>query len=62
MRFRPRKLPASPVVCCSFCGKDQHHVFFLVAGPEAHICDQCIAASQKIVTDKLRELCEKVRQ
>ena len=27
---------------CSFCGKSQDDVYTLVAGPNVHICDECI--------------------
>lgn len=27
---------------CSFCGKEQHEVKRLIAGPSAHICDDCV--------------------
>lgn len=26
---------------CSFCGKSQHEVVKLIAGPSAFICDEC---------------------
>jgi ATP-dependent protease Clp ATPase subunit len=32
---------------CSFCGKGQHQVAKLIAGPKVHICDECIALSTK---------------
>ena len=28
---------------CTFCGKTEHQVRKLVAGPNASICDECIA-------------------
>jgi hypothetical protein len=27
---------------CSFCGKSQHHVKKLIAGPKVFICDECV--------------------
>ena len=27
---------------CSFCGKSQHEVKKLIAGPKVHICDACV--------------------
>ena len=27
---------------CSFCGKDQDHVPRLIAGPNVHICEECV--------------------
>ena len=32
-----------PPLHCSFCGKTQHQVRALVAGPKVFICDECIA-------------------
>ena len=34
---------------CSFCGKSQHEVRKLVAGPTAYICDECVDLSTDIV-------------
>ena len=36
---------------CSFCGKTQDQVRRLIAGPEANICDECIALCMDIMTD-----------
>ncbi len=38
-------------VSCSFCGKPQQMVAKLVVGPGVHICDECIAACSKIVSE-----------
>ncbi len=29
---------------CSFCGKSQHEVVRLIAGPKVYICDTCVEA------------------
>ena len=34
---------------CSFCGKDQHAVGQLVAGPSVLICDGCVDLCAEIV-------------
>lgn len=34
---------------CNFCGKSQHEVKKLVAGPTVFICDECIALCHEIV-------------
>jgi ClpX C4-type zinc finger len=31
-----------PTLYCSFCGKSQHDVQKLIAGPKVHICDECV--------------------
>jgi len=42
-----RKLPKS--LHCTFCGKSQHDVKKLIAGPGVFICDQCVALCQGIM-------------
>ena len=34
---------------CSFCGKNKHDVEKLIAGPQVHICNQCIDMCIEIV-------------
>ena len=34
---------------CSFCGKSQHRVKMLIAGPRVFICDECVGLCDKIV-------------
>jgi hypothetical protein len=34
---------------CSFCGKSQHDVKKLIAGPKVHICDECVDACIEIL-------------
>jgi hypothetical protein len=36
---------------CSFCGKSQHDVKKLIAGPAVFVCDQCVALCAKIVAE-----------
>lgn len=36
---------------CSFCGKTSEQVRRLVAGPNVHICDECIMLCQEIISD-----------
>ncbi|MDR2112241.1 MAG: ATP-dependent Clp protease ATP-binding subunit ClpX [Candidatus Accumulibacter sp.] len=38
---------------CSFCGKSQHEVKKLIAGPSVFICDECIDLCNDIVRDEL---------
>ena len=33
---------------CSFCGKSQHEVKKLIAGPSVFICDECISLCNDI--------------
>ena len=34
---------------CSFCGKSQHEVKKLIAGPSVFICDECIELCQSVL-------------
>ncbi len=38
---------------CSFCGKSQHDVKKLIAGPTVFICDECIELCNEIITEEL---------
>ncbi len=38
---------------CSFCGKSQHEVKKLIAGPSVFICDECINLCNDIVRDEV---------
>ncbi|MCK9989243.1 MAG: ATP-dependent Clp protease ATP-binding subunit ClpX [Rugosibacter sp.] len=38
---------------CSFCGKSQHEVKKLIAGPSVFICDECIDLCNDIVRDEM---------
>ena len=40
---------------CSFCGKSQHEVKKLIAGPSVFICDECIELCTDIVQDEVEE-------
>jgi hypothetical protein len=37
------------VLYCSFCGKSQHQVRKLIAGPSVYICDECVELCEDIV-------------
>jgi hypothetical protein len=51
--------PAPPAVLyCSFCGKTQHEVKALVAGPTVFICDECIDVCSDIIDEQLLRLIE----
>ena len=38
-------------LACSFCGKSAAEVSKLVAGPKVYICDACVAAASRIMSD-----------
>lgn len=45
-----RKLPET--LHCSFCGKSQHEVAKLVAGPFVFICDECVEVCNDVIADR----------
>ncbi len=40
---------------CSFCGKSQHEVKKLIAGPSVFICDECIDLCNDIIRDEVAQ-------
>jgi ATP-dependent Clp protease ATP-binding subunit ClpX len=40
---------------CSFCGKSQHEVRKLIAGPSVYICDECVDLCNDIIRDEILE-------
>ncbi len=44
---------AEKTLYCSFCGKSQHEVEKLIAGPSVFICDECIDLCNDIIRDEL---------
>ncbi len=42
---------ASTTLFCSFCGKSQHEVQKLIAGPDVFICDACVALCDDVLLD-----------
>jgi len=41
---------------CSFCGKSQHEVKKLIAGPSVFICDECIDLCTDIIQEEIAKL------
>jgi ATP-dependent Clp protease ATP-binding subunit ClpX len=39
-------------IVCSFCGRDKSQANVLIAGINGHICDQCVAQAQTIITEE----------
>jgi hypothetical protein len=46
------------ILYCSFCGKNQHEVRKLIAGPGVYICDECVDLCTDIVDEQLLRLIE----
>ena len=40
---------------CSFCGKSQHEVRKLIAGPQVYICDECIELCMEIIKEESKQ-------
>ena len=40
---------------CSFCGKSQHEVRKLIAGPSVFICDECMELCNDIIREEIQE-------
>jgi ATP-dependent Clp protease ATP-binding subunit ClpX len=48
-----KKSGTEKLLYCSFCGKSQHEVKKLIAGPSVFICDECIELCNDIVRDEI---------
>jgi hypothetical protein len=51
----PEEVPDSgppATLYCSFCGKSQHDVKKLIAGPLVYICDECVELCTEIIRDE----------
>ena len=46
---------------CSFCGKSQHEVRKLIAGPSVFVCDECVELCNDIIREELEERAERTR-
>jgi len=43
------------VLYCSFCGKSQHEVKKLIAGPSVFVCDECVELCNDIIREEIHE-------
>ncbi len=48
-----KKAGGEKLLYCSFCGKSQHEVRKLIAGPSVFICDECIELCNDIIRDEV---------
>ena len=46
---------------CSFCGKSQHEVRKLIAGPSVFVCDECVELCNDIIREELETRAERQR-
>jgi ATP-dependent Clp protease ATP-binding subunit ClpX len=47
---------------CSFCGKSQHEVRKLIAGPSVFICDECVELCNDIIREELDDKADHGRE
>ena len=50
-----RSSDSGKILYCSFCGKSQHEVRKLIAGPSVFICDECVELCNDIIREELEE-------
>lgn len=50
----PEKANSEKLLYCSFCGKSQHEVRKLIAGPSVFICDECIELCNDIIREEMQ--------
>ncbi|WP_017446188.1 ATP-dependent Clp protease ATP-binding subunit ClpX [Gayadomonas joobiniege] len=46
---------------CSFCGKSQHEVRKLIAGPSVFICDECVELCNDIIREEIKDIATDVK-
>jgi ATP-dependent Clp protease ATP-binding subunit ClpX len=46
------------ILYCSFCGKSQHEVKKLIAGPSVFVCDECVELCNDIIREETQEVTE----
>ncbi|VAY02140.1 ATP-dependent Clp protease ATP-binding subunit ClpX [Arsenophonus endosymbiont of Aleurodicus dispersus] len=51
-----RKESSGKLLYCSFCGKNQHEVHKLIAGPSVYICDECVELCNDIIRQEVKEI------
>ena len=49
------KKSGDKLLYCSFCGKSQHEVRKLIAGPSVFVCDECITLCNDIMREEIHE-------
>ena len=52
---RSKKGKEEKLLYCSFCGKSQHEVRKLIAGPSVFICDECVDLCNDIIREEIHE-------
>ncbi|MEO2175707.1 MAG: ClpX C4-type zinc finger protein, partial [bacterium] len=55
MSDQEQKSSDGKILYCSFCGKSQHEVRKLIAGPSVYICDECVELCNDIIREELED-------
>jgi ATP-dependent Clp protease ATP-binding subunit ClpX len=55
MSERQGRGDSGKLLYCSFCGKSQHEVRKLIAGPSVFICDECVELCNDIIREEVQE-------
>ena len=50
------------ILYCSFCGKSQHEVKKLIAGPTVFICDECVELCMDIIKEESKDILTKYQE
>jgi len=58
MSDQDNKQTDGKILYCSFCGKSQHEVRKLIAGPSVYICDECVELCNDIIREELDEVAD----
>ncbi|MFL2840359.1 MAG: ATP-dependent Clp protease ATP-binding subunit ClpX [Pseudohongiellaceae bacterium] len=58
MSDKNSKDDSSKLLYCSFCGKSQHEVKKLIAGPSVFVCDECVDLCNDIIREEIQDKSE----
>jgi len=58
MSDKNSKDDSGKLLYCSFCGKSQHEVKKLIAGPSVFVCDECVDLCNDIIREEIQEKSE----
>ncbi|AMA64890.1 ATP-dependent Clp protease ATP-binding subunit ClpX [Candidatus Arsenophonus lipoptenae] len=47
---------------CSFCGKSQHDIRKLIAGPSVYICDECVELCNDIIREEIKDIAQQHKE
>ena len=59
MTDKSKESGSSKLLYCSFCGKSQHEVRKLIAGPSVYICDECVDLCNDIIREEIKDVLPK---